>query len=385
MPQVDVMHVCYGGMGGVRSVVNALTDQLGSVGLSTAVVPIGRREELDDDPGAWPGAKIVEPVILKHRADLSSMYRSWSVARRVKARAVFVHSPRHAIPVYLGRKLTGQKPRIVTIEHSSVNDRSHSLDINSASSLACSRAVVFLTPENEAGYPLRHIPFPALARSFVIANGVSLADFADVTRPVHRANDEFRVGMASRVVAAKDFDTLVKAMAVLQAKRADVPIRLVLAGDGPELPRIRELAHSLGADAVIDFIGSIPESRIPAFLGWLDAYVQATHGETLSMSLLQAAAARVPIVASDVAGVNDIFAQGVHARLTAHESADGLADGIIEVLTNPEWAEELADNAYAMVASRYTSAQMAIAYLEMLEGIDADGPWSEAAQKLATL
>ena len=191
--------------------------------------------------------------------------------------------------------------------------------------------------------------------------------------------------MASRVVAAKDFDTLVKAMAVLQAKRADIPIRLVLAGDGPELPRIRELAHSLGADAVIDFIGSIPESRIPAFLGWLDAYVQATHGETLSMSLLQAAAARVPIVASDVAGVNDIFAQGIHARLTEHESADGLADGIVEVLTNPEWAEELADNAYAMVASKYTSAQMAIAYLEMLVGIDADGPWSAAAHELATL
>lgn len=382
MSPVDLMHICFGGVGGVRSMVNELTEQLNGAGLTTGVVPIGRSEDLAEGPAAWPGAAVVTPIVLQHRADLGSMVGVLLAARRMRARAVLVHSPRHALPAYLGRRLARLSPRLVSVLHASVNDRSQSLDINSASSLACSRAVVFLTAENKSGYPLRHLPLPALDNCFVIPNGVSLADFAGVARSVRAPEAELRVGMAARLVPLKDVDTLIGALAIIQRTKRDASVRLVIAGDGSELPRLRDVARDLGVDSMIDFLGSISESRIPSFLAGLDAYVQSTHGETLSMSLLQAAAARVPIVASDVAGVHDVFVQGVHARLTSPRDAEALAEGIVEVLTDHRLAERLTDNAYAMVAARYTSAHMAIAYLEMLHGIDADGPWAAAARRL---
>jgi len=380
--KVDVLHVCYGGVGGVRSIVNLLAAEFSKVGLTTGVIAIAAGEELALDADAWPGVSLVQPVVLKGRADLSSTLHAFAFARRVQAAAAFIHSPRHALPVYLGRRLSGQRGNLVTVEHTPVQARSRALNLNSASSIACSRAIVFVTAENAAGYPLRRLPFRALARTTVAPNGVYLADFSASDDPAREAEEGFRIGMAARFVAQKDFDTLIEAMTFLQHACSGRSVRLALAGDGPDLSRVKQLAASLGVDHSIDFVGALPESQIPKFLCGLDVYVHSTHSETSSISLLEAAAARVPIVASDVEGVHDIFTQGVHARLTQPRSPQSLASGILEVLRDRELASRLATHAYDLVASEHTSSEMAAAYLGVLNRIDVHGPWGSAADAL---
>lgn len=197
--------------------------------------------------------------------------------------------------------------------------------------------------------------------------------------PRSRSKERAVVGMASRFASSKDFDTLIAAMVLLAERHGPrhAPI-LKLAGDGPELARIQTLAKTSGVADVVEFLGGLPSHQMPEFFESLDVYVQSTFGETLSMSLLQAAAVGVPIVATKVAGVADLFTDRQFALLVSPRDPVGLADAVDAVITSPSLAHGLADRAHQMVATNYEASVMAQSYVRMFAEIDSAGPWVAA-------
>lgn len=102
--------------------------------------------------------------------------------------------------------------------------------------------------------------------------------------------------------------------------------RLVLAGRGPGETDLHRLAHECGIRSRVDFLGSVAESEIPALLQRADIYVSSSRVDGVSISMLQAMDAGLPLILSDVGGNREIsedhgpiwkFPQGDVAALAA--------------------------------------------------------------------
>jgi glycosyltransferase involved in cell wall biosynthesis len=133
----------------------------------------------------------------------------------------------------------------------------------------------------------------------IVANGISPAEFTPVT-PNEDAADLLYVG---ELRAAKGIDTLLEAIARVGRSRGLIP-HAVLVGSGPDQTALTELAQRLGIEAFVSFPGPLPVRQ--AFrLGRV--LVVPSRAESLPYVVLEAAGARVPMIATNVGGIPEIY------------------------------------------------------------------------------
>lgn len=156
-----------------------------------------------------------------------------------------------------------------------------------------------------------------------------------------RIRDELLVGTVAHVVPVKNYETLIRAVAL----RPNVV--LVIAGrelDAHYAMMLRELAHALSAAARVHFLGDFDD--VPALLAELDVFCLASHQEGCPVALLEAMACGCACVASDVPGARDLVESGER--------------GLLAVPGNPEaFAEAFDQMASAAVRERYGCAARA--------------------------
>ena len=363
------------------AVVNTLSKGMAPLGIASGVIAVGPTESLITSAELWPDAALFEPVALSGRGDVRSMAQVFAIARRTRARAVLVHSHRHATPLALGRMISGQPLNMVTVEHHSLGLRAPSDNVNSASALLWSKASVFLTEDYLVGYPLKSSKLRGLRTRAVIANGVDLAPFSLGQRRPRSVEKIPILGMAARLVPSKNVDTILDAVVILAEAQSSKTPHLRLAGDGPERSRLESRVTELGIGDYVSFLGHVPESQLPTFFSGLDIYVLSTMGEAFNTSLLQAAAAQVPIVATRVPGVTDLFTDGVDAILVEPRDPWSLTAAILEA-ADPVVAHRIAKAAFELVSSRYTASSMVRAYLRLLVRVDPNGPWLKSEGRM---
>lgn len=125
----------------------------------------------------------------------------------------------------------------------------------------------------------------------------------------------------------KDHATLLRGMALLPAG-----VELWLAGEGETMAEMQALAQELGVMDRVKFLGRCED--IPAILSQSDIAVLSSHYEGQPMSLIEAMAAGLPVVASDVAGIHETV--GDAGILVPHGDAEALAEAIRR-LAEDEW------------------------------------------------
>ncbi len=141
----------------------------------------------------------------------------------------------------------------------------------------------------------------------VVHNPVDASGFvlpgADEPRPRDRDTVEF-VSVA-RLAPAKGFDVLVDAFAA--ASREDPRLRLTIVGDGRERPKLEEQAARLRVADVITFAGRLPRTDIARLLADSDAFVLASRAENLTVAVLEAWCAGLPVITTDVGGHAEVM------------------------------------------------------------------------------
>jgi glycosyltransferase involved in cell wall biosynthesis len=162
--------------------------------------------------------------------------------------------------------------------------------------------------------------------------------------------DDLVVAMVGRFRPEKGHDILMPAaqLVIRQAPK----VRFLLLGAGSQLSEIQLLVaeHQL-TDHVL-----MPGFRtdIPECLSAADLYVQPSRSEGLGTGVLEAAAARLPIVASRVGGIPDIVAHEDMGILVQPEDSLALATGLLDMLEHPERARSMADLLYHHVLSEFS-------------------------------
>jgi glycosyltransferase involved in cell wall biosynthesis len=182
----------------------------------------------------------------------------------------------------------------------------------------------------------------------VVRNGISESEFETIA-PRPDATDIVCVGELRPV---KGIDVLIEALAIMT--RSGRKVSATIAGEGPESQKLREQAKRLGIDAQIRFIGHCPARKAFAMGRML---VMPSRAESLPYVALEAAAAGIPIIATDVGGVHEIF--GPHsAELIPPDDLGALIASITAALTKPEDIRQLADSLRMRVRSEFSLATM---------------------------
>lgn len=180
----------------------------------------------------------------------------------------------------------------------------------------------------------------------VIHNGISAEEFAPVT-PAPGGADFVFIG---EMRAAKGVEELLRAFARLPGQS-----RLALVGSGRDEATFRDLSRTLGLEGRVTFLPRAP-ARGALALGKI--VVVPSRAESLPYIVLEAIAAKVPVVATRVGGVPEIF--GPHAaRLVAPGDAGALAAAMRDMLEmDPHAREALAGEMADFVKARFTIDRM---------------------------
>jgi glycosyltransferase involved in cell wall biosynthesis len=135
-----------------------------------------------------------------------------------------------------------------------------------------------------------------------------------------------------RLSPEKDFVTLVAA-ALIAAGR-DPSFRLEIAGDGICMPEVRRIVSESSLDGVVRFLGQV--SDIPSLLSRASAFTLASLTEGVSLTILEAMAAGLPVVATRVGGNPEVVADEETGILVPSADPPALATALLRLWQNPE-------------------------------------------------
>ncbi len=155
------------------------------------------------------------------------------------------------------------------------------------------------------------------------------------------------VGRLSR---EKDHITLLESMRGL---RPDLAAHLLIVGDGPERSRIEAAALALGITSDVTFTGQVPSAE--PFYALADLAVLSSRSEGSPNALLEAMAARVPVVATAVGGVPEIASDGESALLVEPGNAENMYKAMTTLLSDAGFAGRLASQGYERVLSCHST------------------------------
>lgn len=166
------------------------------------------------------------------------------------------------------------------------------------------------------------------------------------------ANGDRIVLAIGRLSKEKAHADLITAFARLRKSNPEINCKLIIVGEGPERGKLEASAESFDQRENVIFAGQVSDVR--PFYAAADVFALPSHSEGSPNVLLEAMAAEVPIIATEVGGVPEMVEQNQSALLVPANDPTALAEAISRVLTDQDLAQRLTMNASKLVATRYT-------------------------------
>lgn len=170
--------------------------------------------------------------------------------------------------------------------------------------------------------------------------GIDCEMFRPLKKPLN--NDEFIVGTVKTLEPVYGIEYLIRAFAIFKLNYKGVkPLRLLIAGDGPLRDRLMSLAKELGIRNETEFLGIVPHNDVPNILNRLSVYVCVSNSEGFGVSVLEASACSVPVIASDVGGLGEVVRDGVTGFIVPPRDAEAIAERIEKLAEDLRLSEGL--------------------------------------------
>jgi glycosyltransferase involved in cell wall biosynthesis len=338
------------------------------------------RERITPEVVTWDVPAFVDELSSRGVPTLSVSAKrilDWPLLRRVEARMKqgrydLVHSHGHRAGL-LGRfaAIRTRAPRIVWTCHLAENKA----DKNPLVAWGYRRVLRYLDAHTDVTVAVSSFLRDWLveqgidgSRIVVIPNGVD----CEVFKP--QARDEALlaalgldpgipiVGTVARLTEQKGVETLVDAAAQIER---DVPsVQFVIVGTGPLEAAVRARASELSSRVV--FLGE--RADIPELLALFDVAVVPSLWEgAFCYTMLEAMAARRPVVCSDISLFTDVVRSGSEALIYPAGDSPALAAAVVELLENPDVANRLAEAGMRLARERFSMEHSRNATIEIYE------------------
>lgn len=190
-----------------------------------------------------------------------------------------------------------------------------------------------------------------------------------VTKPLAE-RDTDRLLFVGRLVPKKGMRYLLDAMPRILAQRPAVVLDVV--GFGPEEASLREQAERLGIDEHVRFLGARPQAELPDLYRraalFVAPFVKDESGdqEGLPVALMEAVGCGCPVVAGDVAGIDDLLGEAASRVCVNPRNADALASVVLRVMDDPAGAAVVAEEIRQSALERVDWESIAARYQRLL-------------------
>ncbi len=290
--------------------------------------------------------------------DIFAMYQIFKIIKKYKIDVINAH---HFSPLFfsfLGSKILSNKKLYYT-EHSTPIIRTiHNSKYKIIFKLMKNRIDHIISVSNEINDLF--VEKFNIKNGLVILNSVDIHKFNKQEHTLKREhfgfNDEhFIVGNVANFRSVKNHVCLIKAFSSIAGKYPQ--LRLLLVGSGysgwtdDTEQEMFELVKSLGLENIVVFAGY--QSDIPAILGMMDLFCLPSLSEGLPVSLLEAMAANLPVIGSNVSGIKEVIKNNSNGLLFSVESPEELASLIKRAIDSPELRLTLAESAFNYVRENH--------------------------------
>ncbi|MBF2051304.1 MAG: glycosyltransferase [Leptolyngbya sp. IPPAS B-1204] len=143
-----------------------------------------------------------------------------------------------------------------------------------------------------------------------------------------------RLLYTGRLAAVKGLPILLESLAILKATYPDVLLTVV--GDGPDRVQLEQMTAQLGLSQNVNFVGYQSQTEVRQHMQATDVFVLPSFAEGVPVSLMEALAAGVPVVTTQIAGVSELVENGVSGYLVPPGNAALLAERIATLLADPQ-------------------------------------------------
>lgn len=174
-----------------------------------------------------------------------------------------------------------------------------------------------------------------------------------------------RILFVGRLAQVKGVPLLLEALASLQKRHPDAYLTLV--GDGPDRPALEALSERLGVTDMVKFAGYADEAGVAEHLANSDLFVLPSFAEGLPVVLMEAMAARLPVIASQVAGVPELIEDGKSGFLVPAGDMETLIARLDALLTDTAQGLAMGEVGRAKVVADFDAAREAAKLLTLMQ------------------
>jgi glycosyltransferase involved in cell wall biosynthesis len=184
----------------------------------------------------------------------------------------------------------------------------------------------------------------------------------DISQYYSKPHKTFAFINVSRQDVNKNQSLILRAFAHLYNENKQIPMKVYLVGSGKTHEILKQQAKVLDVQKIVEFTGYIP--NIKDYLAISDVYISASHREGLPLSVLEAMASHLPIIATDAGGVRDLAQE--NGILIADNDEYALYSAMKELRDNGDLRVAKKEKSYEMVQA-YSAKIMAEAYCSIYE------------------
>ena len=229
------------------------------------------------------------------------------------------------------------------------------------------------------GWAAKQLPAMIGRPVFDVLKGVDVDTFTpdgDHLRAQHGLEHASVVICVTRLVPIKNLPMMLDAIALLRRSRKDVV--LVLVGEGPQQAALEERTRALGLQDAVRFAGYVPQHQTASWYRTADVFALSSDFDNSPNVVLEAMAAGLPIVATDVGGLREYVAGPRNGLLTPKGDARAFADAIGRYLDDEALARSTAHANRLDAVTRFSwamsAARMRDVYREIIDEFRGERP-----------
>lgn len=180
-------------------------------------------------------------------------------------------------------------------------------------------------------------------------------------RPLNNG-PKFIITSVGRITRLKGYQYLIRAMPAILHQLPEAELWLI--GDGPELPHLKRIAKKLGVNGKIRFLGQ--QQNVSDWLQKTDVFVLPSQVEAMPTVILEAMACGVPVIASNLPGLQDIISDGRTGWLVPPAQPQALAAKVVVALTEPDLRDSIRRASLELI-EKYSINKIAVDYYEIYQ------------------
>jgi glycosyltransferase involved in cell wall biosynthesis len=362
-----ILHILYSGLGGHSAVLLSLLEAGFMNEAEHTILFVGVEEPTKDSINRCENLKIKWDYLPKNNV-INIFNFQFSIFRKlvlINPNILFIHGLA-AIPAIILMKIFKPlfKPFILIRETQANHLKTFKDWVLLIFANHIASIVVNLTNE-AASETIKKLSFLIVKKKIIIIpNGLDTTFYSPSSNKI-KNKDVIQIGMQSRLQPNKDHITLIKAFAQICKCIPEKQFHLNIAGHGITYYEILGLIKQMGLSKSVTLYGTLGKFELLNFLNNLDIYVHCTHGETMSNSIMQALSCGLPVIASNVSGVNNMINEESGILYSPGDSED-LANKILCLVKEPEIIEKLKIRARMYAINNYSISSTKLIYENLL-------------------